>query len=118
MEKRRIARLNSLLREVLAEVILREVKNPLVSRLCSVSSVDISNDLRHAKVHVSVLGPERDRIQTVKALQDASGFIGSSAAKQVVIRYFPTLTFKLDTSVDKQLRIETILQKIEDERVT
>jgi ribosome-binding factor A len=116
MSKNRVARLNSLLKEVLSEVIHREVKNPHVNRLVSVTSVDISSDLQHAKVYISAIGTDREKESTIKALQSAAGFIAISASKKVVMRYFPALLFKLDDSVDKQLRIDSLLNKIHEEQ--
>jgi ribosome-binding factor A len=117
MAKNRIVRLNSLLKEVISEVIHREVKNPHVGRFVSVTSVDITNDLQHAKVYISVIGTQADKDLTIRALQSAAGFIAIKASKKVVMRYFPALTFKIDDSVDKQIRIDSILDKIhEDEK--
>lgn len=116
MVKNRVARLNSLLKEVLSEVIHREVKNPHVHHFVSVASVDISNDLQHAKVYISVIGTQAEKEETIKALQSAAGFIAVTASKKVVMRYFPALTFKLDDSVDKQLRIDSLLNKIHEEK--
>ncbi|QVL58226.1 MAG: 30S ribosome-binding factor RbfA [Simkaniaceae bacterium] len=112
---KRTARLNSLLKEVLSEVIRADVRNPKVAEFTTVTSVDISNDLHHAKVYISVIGTEVERKQTVDALESAAGFIGILASKKVVMRHFPTLTFRLDTSVDKQMKIDSLLKKIHDE---
>jgi len=116
MLKNRVARLNSLLKEVLSEVIHRDVKNPHVHRFVSVTSVDISKDLQHAKVYISVIGTQADKDSTIKALQSAAGFIAIAASKKVVMRYFPELLFKLDDSVDKQIRIDSLLHKIHEEK--
>lgn len=116
MVKNRIARLNSLLKEVLSEVIQREVRNPLVHKLVTVTQVEITNDLQHAKVHISVIGTDKERQETIQALQSGAGFIAIQASKKVVMRYFPALTFKLDTSVEQQMRINTLLDKIKEER--
>lgn len=113
---KRIPRLNSLLKEVISAVIKKQVRNPHVAELSSITEVDISKDLSHAKVHVSVMGNEAQRSETIAALESASGFIGVQAAKEVRMHHFPTLTFHLDTSVDKQMKIEGLLKKIEEEK--
>lgn len=112
MSKHRIARLNSLIKEVIAEVIREDVKHPDVHRLVTVTRVDVTKDLHHAKVYISVIGDETAKKSTLAALQSAAGFIGVTASKKMVIRYFPNLTFKLDDSVDKHMRIEELLQQI------
>ncbi|MEN9343596.1 MAG: ribosome-binding factor [Chlamydiota bacterium] len=116
MTSKRIPRINSLLKEVISEVILREVRNPLVHSLITVTQVEVSGDLHHAKVHISVIGTDKEKKETIQALQSAAGFIAVHAAKKVVLRYFPALTFKLDTSVEKQIRIDSLLDKIQEER--
>ena len=118
MLKKRIERLNSLLKEVISEVVMRDVRNPHVNPLITITRVDISNDLQHAKVYISVIGPDLEKEQTLEALQSAAGFIAVHASKKVVLRYFPALTFKLDTSVDHHMRIDTLLGQIHDEQKT
>lgn len=113
MAKERTARLNSLLKEVITDVIRKEVRNPHVKELFTITRVDITKDLRHAKVFVSVIGSKEDKEKTVQALQSAAGFIATNSAKKVVMRYFPDLTFILDDSVDKHMRIEELLAEIQ-----
>ena len=116
MAVQRTDRLNSLLKEVISEVIRRDVRNPHVTELITVTRVQISKDLRHAKVFISVIGSEQDKIQTIEALNSAAGFIAVQSSHKVVMRYFPELVFKLDDSVEKHMRIEEILNKISQER--
>lgn len=115
---RRTERLNSLIKEIISDVIKKRVRHPDVSPLFTVTRVDITKDLHYAKVYVSVIGTPEEKQKTLAALQSAAGFIGVYASKEVDIRYFPELTFKLDDSMDHHLRIEEILHGIQDERVT
>ncbi|MDF2576707.1 MAG: rbfA [Chlamydiales bacterium] len=116
MKPERTDRLNSLLVEVISEVIRKEVRNPHVHVLYTVMSVNISRDLQHATVYVSVMGTDQEKAETIQALQSAAGFIAVQASKKVTMRYFPNLLFKLDNSVDKQIRIHDILTELETER--
>ena len=116
MTVKRTDKLNSLLQEVIAEVITREVKNPLVHPLSSVTAVAISPDLSEAKVSISVLGTPEERTSTVKALNKAAGFIAVAASKKIIIRHFPSLTFIEDSSVEKQMHIDALIKQIEQER--
>jgi len=115
MSKRRTQRLNSLLKEVISEVIRKEVRNPEVSSLITVTNVEITDDLSLAKVYISVIGNEAEKQKTIDALESASGFIGICAAKKVVMRYFPKLFFKIDNTVDHQMKIEKILNDIHEQ---
>lgn len=118
MSKQRIERLNSLLKEVISDVIRRDVRNPHVNELLTITRVDISKDLHYAKVYVSIIASPEQKTETLAALQSAAGFIAIQASKEVVMRYFPSLTFKLDDSVDKHLRIEELLHQLSTEKKT
>jgi ribosome-binding factor A len=118
MRKNRLERVNSLLKEVIFEVIQKDVKNPHVNMFVTVTNVDTSADLHHAKVYVSMIASEADKAKVVSALQSASGFIAVHASKKVQLRYFPELIFKLDTGLEEQLRIQELLYKIEQERLS
>lgn len=113
---KRTERLNSLLKEVISEVIRADVRDPRLGSLITVTSVNITKDLQHAKVFISVIGTPEEKKKSLDALQSGAGFIAVHASKKVVMRYFPALTFKLDDSVDKFLTIEKILGKIHEEQ--
>ncbi len=115
---KRTDRLNSLLKEVITEVIRKDVKNPLVCELTTVARVDISKDLRHAKVHVSIIGTDEQKKETLSALESAAGFIAVKSSKKVVMRHFPELTFRLDDSVEKYIKIQELLTEIKEEKNT
>ncbi len=116
MTVKRTDRLNSLLKEVISEVIKRDVRNPHVAELITVTRVEITKDLHYAKVYISVIGTDEQKKETLAALQSAAGFIAVNSSQKVVMRYFPALTFKLDDSVDKHMRIEELLYKVNQER--
>jgi ribosome-binding factor A len=118
MAVKRTDRLNSLLKEVIDSIIRKDVKNPNLTTLFNVTRVDISKDLHHAKVYVSVIGSDEEKKDTIDVLQSAAGYIAVRSSKKVVIRHFPDLRFILDDTVEKQMHIETILQDINAERAT
>ena len=116
MVRRRTNRLNSLLKEVISDIIHKELSDPRVSKLTTVTQVSITRDLRYAKVYVSIIGSEGEKKETLKALKSASGFIAIQSSKEITIRYFPKLSFILDEGVDKQMHIEKILADIESQK--
>lgn len=118
MKKNRLARVNSLLKEVIFEVIQKEVRNPHVNTFVSVLSVDTSADLHHAKVSISIIGTDAEKAKVLEALQTAAGFIAVHASKKVQLRYFPNLIFKIDNSLDQHMKIQKILTDIEKERLS
>lgn len=115
MTSRRILRLNNLLLEVISETIHKQVKNPHVGDFVSVSRVELSPDLKQAKVFISVIGDEEARKSTLAALSSASGFIAVNSSKKVTMRWFPSLTFYLDDTVDKLMHIEELLRQARPE---
>lgn len=116
MALKRTDRLNSLLREVLSEVIREDVKNPHIHELLTVTQVDISKDLHHAKVYISVIGSLSEKQGTLNALKSAAGYIAVVASKKVVMRYFPHLNFVLDDSVEKHQQIDQLIEKINENK--
>ncbi len=116
MAKLRVQRLNSLLKEVISEVVMRDVRDPRMAQFVTITGVEITSDLHNAKVHVSVIGTAEQKKQTIEALQSAAGFIAIHASKKVVMRYFPSLVFKIDESVEKHIRIESLLSDIHKEQ--
>ncbi len=116
MAKKRTDRLNSLLREVISDVIKKEVHDPRVHPLITITRVEITKDLHYAKVYFSVIGGEKEKKETETALQSAAGYIGCQSSKQIVIRYFPELRFLLDEGVERHMRVETLLEEIDNEQ--
>lgn len=92
-------RINGEVQKVLADVIRGEMKDPRISPLTSVVAVEVSPDLKTAKVWVSTLGDEKAQADTVAGLKSAEGFIRSKLAKELNLRNTPLLTFILDQSI-------------------
>lgn len=112
MKSHRLLRLNSLLKEVISEVIFNDLKNPHLPRFVTITSVDITKDLRNATVLFSVIGKPEDEKKALEVLQQASKFIAVQSSKKVVLRYFPELRFKLDESSKHHMRIDAILKNL------
>ena len=83
MVKERVDRLNSLLREVIAEVIMRDVHNPKVNTLVTIKKVEITKDLHYAKVFFSMVGSPTEKQQTLKALKSAAGLFHRKLPKRL-----------------------------------
>ena len=112
---RRTERVCDLLRAELSRLLIERVRDPRV-RLTTVSNVDVSADLRHAKVRVSVLGSESERNASVEALQHASGFLRSQLASRVRLRFAPELVFELDRGAEHAEMITKLLEDSNDDR--
>lgn len=111
---RRILRVEKELREVLGAW-LTSLRGE-IRGFASISRVQVAQDLRSALVMVSVMGTDEDREETIEILQDFAHEAQDEVHHQLKMRFTPKLTFKLDTSLEKQLKVEGILHKLEQER--
>lgn len=113
MTGQRMRRVNEAIREVLSEAIAGGLKDPRIG-FVTVVSVETSPDLRLAKVYVSVLGEEEERQQTLKGLEHSHGYLQSLIGSQLGMKRTPQLTFLLDESIERGMRIEKLLKEIEE----
>ena len=111
-ESKRIKRVNSLLKEVISDVIRHEVDNPNISPLITITKVETSLDLRNATVYISIFGDEKSQEATLDGLKKSAKFIAIISSKKIVLKYFPAIFFKIDNSAEKHQKIETILNEI------
>ena len=109
----RMPRVNELLREVIAEEI-RDLKDPAVG-FVTVTAVDTSPDLHNAVVYYTVLGSEEERAACAAALGRATPHIRSRMGAQVRLKYTPALEFRVDSSLEAGMRIDSILRQIGSE---
>ncbi|GAQ94677.1 ribosome-binding factor A [Thermodesulfovibrio aggregans] len=107
---KRSQRLGILLREEVAQIILHKIKDPRLGFI-TVTDVELSDDLRQAKVFISVLKSE-EREFTLQILNEAKGFIRSEIAKRLRIKIIPTFEFVFDESIERGFRIDQLLKEI------
>jgi ribosome-binding factor A len=99
----------------LSDLIRTRLKDPRVG-FASITHVEVSGDLRHAKVFVSVMGSEEEQAASIKGLKHASGYLRHELAERIVLRYMPELVFKLDTSIAEGARVLELIRQIEQEQ--
>lgn len=104
-------RVAELLQAELAELLLRHLKDPRL-QMVTLSRVEVTPDLRHARVYVSHVGSAAEQQAALAALQQATGFMRSHLGKHLKLRYIPQLTFQLDTSIAYGVRISRLLQEL------
>ena len=107
-------KLGELIAAELSELLRTRVKDPRVG-FASITHVEVSGDLRHAKVFVSVMGSPEERDATMQGLKNATGFLRHELATRLVLRYMPEIVFKLDKSIEEGSRILDLIQKVEQE---
>ncbi len=111
----RLGRVNEELKKEISQVINYELKNPDVTGMVSVTKVNVTPDLRYAKVYISVLN-SKNLGKTIQGLKDSAGFIRSRVAKTVNLRITPELVFEYDQSIVYGEKIDNILKTLKEEK--
>ena len=108
-------RVADLIQEELADLLQKEVRDPRLEQV-SITGVDVSPDLQHARVYFSIIGDDTLIQETVSAFQKASGYLRKELASRVKLRFVPSLAFRFDDSLNEGDRIERLLRQITTER--
>lgn len=114
MSTRRMAKAAQAIREVVSTAILTELKDPRIQNV-TVLNVEISGDLRHAKVYISIMGEEREQHLCLHGLQSARGFLQSKIADCIQTRYTPVLEFVIDPGVKQSIATSKLLKELSQE---
>ncbi|MCL6458260.1 MAG: 30S ribosome-binding factor RbfA [Gorillibacterium sp.] len=113
MVKIRPGRVAEELKKELSQILQKEFKDPGIGFI-TITGVEITGDLSEAKVFLSVLGSEEQKVATLRALARGKGYLRSEIGKRMRLRIVPELTFKMDTSIEYGSHIQSLLAKIND----
>jgi ribosome-binding factor A len=108
---RRQARLADQIRIEVAEMLTGELSDPRIG-FATLTRVELTADLHHARILVSVMGGEEDAAKTLEGLSSAAGYIRRELARRLGLRHVPELVFVLDHGVEESLKIESLIQKL------
>lgn len=111
-DPRRADRVGEAVREEVAAFLARDAKDPRISGLVTVTAVEMARDLRHATVFVSVMGDEAAKTSTLEALTGMAPHLRGRVGRALRLQFAPELSFRLDQSVQRAARIETLLAQI------
>lgn len=111
MQGKRLDRVNQLIREEISLLLQRELKDPRLG-FVTVTEVEVSKDLRQAKIFVSVLGDENQWAASLTGLHSARGFIRHWLRQHLELRVIPELQFRADRSMEHAARIQQLLQRL------
>ena len=111
----RLNRIDEEYRKELSTIIDRELKNPNITGMISVAKVKVTNDLKYAKVYVSILNSKSVE-NTMEGLKKSSGFIRTELAKRINLRNTPELIFEIDDSIEYGARIDSIIKDLKEGR--
>lgn len=109
----RTDRLAQQMQQEMAMILQRDIKDPRLHSMITVSDVDVSKDLSHAKIYVTFLGLAPEKVtQNLDILNDAAGYIRSLIAKRIQTRIVPTVRFYFDKSLDEGIRMANLVETV------
>jgi ribosome-binding factor A len=111
MSSRRLLKAAEAIREVVSMAILTEVRDPRVKNV-TVTMVEVAPDMKSGKVHVSIMGDEKQERLSLSGLQNSAGFLQKRIADEIDMRYTPRLVFELDKGVKNSLEVARILSEV------
>ena len=104
-------KVRELLREEISDILLRELKDPRLGFI-TITDVEITGDLQHARVFVSVMGSETERAENLAVLKCAQHFVRESLKRRISMKVLPDVEFRSDNSVDQAIRMLELMEQI------
>lgn len=111
MGQLRMEKVQELMKQEISKIILQDLKDPRIG-FVTVTAVDVSSDLRNARIYVSLMGSDQQIADCWRGLKSSLGFLRREVGHRVRLRYTPELTLELDKSVEYSVHIQELLQKI------
>ena len=115
MAKVRVEKLQELMKQEISDIIFHELKDPRIGVVTG-TSVACTEDLREAKIYVSVMGDEKKARDTLNGLNSSLGFVRREIGKRIHLRFTPEISFALDTSLSYSDHIQRLLNEIHEDR--
>lgn len=116
MSKIRGIRIEGEIKRALSEIFLTDIKDPRVSKMIGVTRVDVTPDLKYAKVYVSIYDTEEKVEETLEGLRKGEGFIRNRINDKVKLRRIPSLTFVHDKSIEYSVNISKLIDQVNGDR--
>ncbi|BBW96645.1 ribosome-binding factor A [Geobacillus subterraneus] len=111
----RATRVGEQMKKELSDIIGRKLKDPRIG-FVTVTDVRVTGDLQQAKVYISILGDDKQREETLKALEKAKGFIRSEIGQRIRLRKTPDILFEIDETIEYGSRIEQLIRQLSDSK--
>ncbi len=114
---RRVARVSSLIKREVSQMLMAGIKDDRVGAgMVSITDVEVSGDLQHAKIFVSIYGTDDARAETMSGLQAAAGYVRSELGQRIRLRRTPEVIFREDRSVERGTRVLSLINQLSAER--
>ena len=115
---RRVERVAALIRKEMSELLINGIRDERVHQaMVTITEVEVSGDLQHCKVFISVLGDDNQKDDVLKGLDAASGFLRGELGRRLQMRRSPEVVFRLDRGMEKGTSVINLLSKLKDERI-
>ena len=111
MDYKRSDRVGDLLLELISQLLAKEVSDPRIGPV-TLTGAEVSKDLRHARIFFGLLGEREKKAEVMSGLKSATGFIRAKIAKELKLRFVPTIEFVYDETQDHAQRIEELLRQV------
>lgn len=115
MSKQRLGRIQEAIRQEVSKIVQNEIKDPRLGFL-TITKVELTPDLRYARIFFSVFGEEKSKHLALKGLNSAKGYVKGLLADRIKLRYMPDIDFKIDDSIEHTKQIYNIIDKLKKER--
>jgi len=113
---RRTDRLNEVFKREISKLLEREVNDPRLGNIISLTRVETSHDLRNAKVYVSVLGEESSKLEVIEGFNTASNYLRRKLSASIRLRIIPHLSFYYDDSIEQGAKVLKVLDQVSSDR--
>lgn len=110
MNTKRLNRISEEVKKVISELLFNGLKDPRVHPMTSITEVEVTKDLRYAKIYISVLGNDEDKKNTMEGLESAKGYIRNEIGRKINLRYVPEPIFYLDESIEHGIYISKLIE--------
>ncbi|HOW02606.1 MAG: 30S ribosome-binding factor RbfA [Caldisericia bacterium] len=105
-------RLEHTIRTIISDIFLKEISDPRIGFI-TVSSCELSSDLKHAKIFVSIYGDEKEKEKGMKGVKSATKYIQELLSKRIRVKNIPLIEFVLDESIEKGIKLTKLIEEIE-----
>ncbi|WP_066507441.1 30S ribosome-binding factor RbfA [Abyssisolibacter fermentans] len=112
MSSKRLGRISEEIKKIISSLIRNELKDPRIAPMTSIMEVSVTKDMRYAKVYISVYGSDKEKNDTIIALQKAAGFIRKEVGREIKLKYIPQIEFALDTSIENGIYMNQLIEKV------
>ena len=114
---RRVSRVAALIQEEVSQMVLHDIKDDRVGAgMVSITDVDVSGDLQHAKIYVSIYGTDEARVETMAGLKSATGYVRRELGRRMRLRRTPEVVFIEDRGIERGDRMLALLNQLSQER--